>query len=61
MQIGDYVRAIPTELSCDVDHRTKEPIPMIGRVIYIHPEQRILRFGVFLLRHIWGDKGSGSL
>ena len=30
MQIGDRMTAIPTELSCDVDNRTKEPIPMVG-------------------------------
>ena len=52
MQIGDYVRAIPTELSCDVDHRTKEPIPMVGKIIYIHPRRRfcVLEFsfsGIF--------------
>ena len=40
MQIGDYVRAIPTELSCDVDRRTRDPVPMTGRVIFIHPRRR---------------------
>ena len=52
MQIGDYVRAILTELSRDVDHRTKEPIPMVGKIIYIQPRRRfyVLEFsfsGIF--------------
>lgn len=40
MQIGEYVTAIPTELSCDVDRRTKEPVPMTGKVVFIHPRRR---------------------
>lgn len=48
MQIGDRMTAIPTELRCDVDNRTKKPIPMVGEVVFIHPMRRfyVLEFAL---------------